>query len=99
MSKQKIVPDQITPLFVYILQHGRIQRGGGGGGRGSRTPLKNHQNIGIPSNTGPDPLKNHNNHIMLPSQQSMLGHHRHASEMLFKWHSAGWPMLARLLWY
>ena len=35
--------------------HGRIQRGG----QGVRTPLKNHQNIGFLSNTGPDPLKNH----------------------------------------
>ena len=31
---------------------------GGGGGRGVRTPLKNHRNIGFSSNTGPDPLKN-----------------------------------------
>ena len=34
--------------------------GGGGGGRGSRLQLKNHKNIGILSNTGADPLKNHN---------------------------------------
>ena len=27
------------------------------GGKGVRTPLKNHKNIGILSNTGPDPLK------------------------------------------
>ena len=26
---------------------------------GPDTPLKNHKNIGFPSNTGPDPLKNH----------------------------------------
>ena len=32
---------------------------GGGGGRGSRPPLKNHKNIGFLSNTGPDPLTNH----------------------------------------
>ena len=30
----------------------------GGGGRGSRPPEKNHKNIGFPSNTGLDPLKN-----------------------------------------
>ena len=30
---------------------------GEGGGTGSRPPLKNHQNIGFPGNTGPDPLK------------------------------------------
>ena len=40
-----------------------IKRGGGGGGgggdRGSGPLLKNHNTIGFPSNTGPDPLKNH----------------------------------------
>ena len=35
--------------------HGRIQRGD----RGSGTPLKNQENIGFLSKTGPDPLKNH----------------------------------------
>ena len=29
----------------------------------------------------------------------MLGHHRHASEMPFKWGFAGGPMIARLKWY
>ena len=29
----------------------------------------------------------------LPSQHSMLGHHRHASEMPFKWHFAGGPKI------
>ena len=36
-----------------------VDPGGGGGGRGSGPPLKNHKNIGFLSNTGPDPLKNH----------------------------------------
>ena len=41
-----------------------IMRGsrGGGGGRGSGTPLKNHKNTGFLRNTkctGPDNLKNH----------------------------------------
>ena len=33
--------------------------GGGGGGENRRSgpPLKNHKNIGFPSNIGPDPLK------------------------------------------
>ena len=31
--------------------------GGGGGNRRSGPPLKNHKNIGFPSNIGPDPLK------------------------------------------
>ena len=40
----------------YLLSdacHGRIQRGD----RGSGPPLKNHKNIGFPSNIYPDPLK------------------------------------------
>ena len=32
-------------------------KGGSNGGRGSGPPLKNHENIGFLSNTGPDPLK------------------------------------------
>ena len=31
----------------------------GGGGGGGGTPLKNHKNIGLLSNSGPDPLKNY----------------------------------------
>ena len=48
----------------------------GGGDRGSRSPLKNHKHLGFLSNTGLDPLKI----TKLPSQNSMLGHHLHASE-------------------
>ena len=56
---------------------------GGGTGGLDPPPLKNHQNIGFLSKTGPDPLKNHK-----PTKQhSMLGHHRHAS-------NAGGPMKA-----
>ena len=33
--------------------------GSRGGDRGSGPSLKNHKLIGFPSNTGPDPLKNH----------------------------------------
>ena len=54
--------------------------GSRGGGQRVRTHLKNHTNIGFPSNTGTDPLKI----TKLPSQHSMLGHHRHASETPFK---------------
>ena len=65
---------------------------GGGGGAGVRTPpLKNHNTIGFPSNTGLGPL------IIsrLPSQHSMLDHQRYDSETPF----VGGPMLARLWWY
>ena len=42
-------------------------------------PLENHKNIGFFSNTGPDPLKI----VKLPSQHSILGHNRYASETPF----------------
>ena len=35
----------------------------------------------------------------IPSQQSMLGHHRHANETRFKLRFAGGPMMARFKWY
>ena len=62
---------------------------------GVRTPLRNKRNIGFLNNTGPDPLKI----TKLPSQHSIFGHHRPASEMPFKWRFAGGSMVARLLWY
>ena len=65
----------------------------GGGGAGVRTHLKNRNAIGFLSNTGPDPLKI----TKLPSQHSMLGHHRPASETSFEWRFAGAPLMARFL--
>ena len=50
-------------------------RGSGGGGKGSG-PLEKSQNLGFLGNTGLDRLRN----TKLPSQHSMLGHHRTASE-------------------
>ena len=59
-----------------------VPEGAGGGGQGIRTPPppppENSQNIGFLSNTGLDSLKI----TKLPSQHSMLGHHRHASDPL-----------------
>ena len=83
----------IGPIVYVDIMCG--SRGGGGGGRGSGLPLENHKNIGFLSNTGPDPLKI----TKLPSQQSMKGHHRNASETPFKWRFAGGSMMARLNWY
>ena len=54
-------------------------------------PLENYKNIGFLSNTGPDPLK----FTKLPIQNSMLGHHRSASETPFKKRLAGGPLMAR----
>ena len=80
--------------FTFLLPsilHVRIQRKGTGG----RTLPENYKNAGFPSNARPDPLKI----TKLPSQHSMLGHHRPACETLFKWCFAGGPMMVRLWWY
>ena len=54
-----------------------------------KSKLPNHNNIGFPSKTGPGSL---NKITKLPSQPSMLGHHRHASEAPYIWRIAGGPM-------
>ena len=73
----------------------------GGGDMGFRSPPKKSQNIGFPSNTGPDPLKNHK----ATKPDSMLGLHWQASEMPFKWpaYSGIWicpppDILSILIW-
>ena len=45
--------------YVIYTLHARIQRGGAQGVRTLPSPLKNYQNIGFLSNTGPTPPKNH----------------------------------------
>ena len=60
-------------------------------GEGVRTPpppLKNHKNIGFPSNIDPDPLKI----TKLPCQRSMKGHW-HGSKMPFQRRFADGPMV------
>ena len=81
------------PKYLHFKMHALSEdiimcgsRGGGGGGAGSPNPP-----LGFLSNTGPDPLK----FLKLPSQHSMLGHHRRASETPFKWRFAGGPFMAR----
>ena len=75
-------------LWVTLIM--RVSRGG----QGVQPPLKDHKNLGLLSNTGPDPLKKKNPKI--PSQNSMLGHHLHSSEtpFKFKWRFVGGPMMA-----
>ena len=62
--------------------HARIQRVTGG----PDPQTENHKNIGLLSNTGLDPLKNH----------SVLGYHRPVSETPFQWRFAGGLMMALL---
>ena len=62
-----------------------------GGRQGVRPPpLKNHKNIGFPTNNDPDPLKS----TKLPSQHSMVGHYQHASKTPFQWRFPAGPMMA-----
>ena len=56
---------------------------------------KNHTHIGFASNSGPDPLKNHE----ATCQHSMLGHHQHVIKTPFKWRFAGGAMMTGLSWY
>ena len=60
--------------------------GGGGEGAGGPDPTEKLQNYKVLSNIGPDPLKNHK---AIPSQHSILGQYRPASETSFKWRFAG----------
>ena len=78
-------------MEMFLAHHTWIQRGD----RGSGSPMKNHKNIGFLSNIGPDPLKIRK----LPSQHSMSGHYQSSSEMPFKWHFAGGPMMVRKYWH
>ena len=68
------------------LEHVRIQRGR----QGVRTPLKNHKNVGFLAKL----VQILEKITKLPSQHSMLGYHRPASETPFKWRFAGGPMMA-----
>ena len=52
-------------------------------------PPKIRKSIGFLSNTGLDHLKI----IKLPSQHSMLGHHRPASETAFRWRADDGPLI------
>ena len=92
---------KVTSLMRTSNYFSQLMVQGMRGSRGRRGQVvripseKSPKKIGFPGNTGPDPLKI----TKLPSQYSMFGHHRHTSKTPFKWHFAGGPMMARLLWY
>ena len=80
----------LTYELQYIYIHGWIVfTVGGGGGTGGPDPPEKSQNIGFPSNTGQDPIKS----TRLPGQHSISGHHRHASEMAFRWQADDGPLV------
>ena len=74
--------------FVYTW----VDPGGGGGGRGTGPFLKNHKNIGFPSNIDPDPLKI----TKLPrpafNRGSLSARQRNAIEMTFRWLAEDGPL-------
>ena len=69
----------ILKRMVSLISFGSFAWSDPEGGTGGPDPLKNHKNIGYLSTTGPDPLKI----TKLPSQNSMLGQDRPASETPF----------------
>ena len=64
------------------------------GGRGPG-PHEKSQNIGLLTNCGQDPLKNH----QATKPEFNVGHHQHTSETPFKWRFAGGQIMARFYLY
>ena len=78
-------------LFEWFFKHTCTDPDGGQGVQTPPSPRK-IKNIGFLNNTDPDPMKI----TKLSSQNSMFGHHCHASKTSFKWLFAGGPMMACL---
>ena len=64
---------------------------GGGEGKGSGPPLKNHKNTGFSSNTGLDPLKNHKATKPAFNVGPLSARQRNAIEMAFLWRTDDGP--------
>ena len=83
----------MSVLFFSSQLHVRIQ--GGGGGQGVRIPENSqHHRVSFLAILVRIPWKI----TKLPSQHSMLGLNRPASETQCKWRFAGWPIRARFKW-
>ena len=82
-------------LMIHQQETGTLDadlRGSRGGGQGVRLHLlKNHKNIGVFSNTGPDPLKNHTVTKQTFNVETSSARQRNYSLCRF----AGGPMMAR----
>ena len=59
-SEERLSRDEAQIGEIKQLGHARVQRGGGVGIAPSPPPLEKYKAIGFLSNTGPDPLGNHN---------------------------------------
>ena len=78
----KTVVHNHSLLGLIQVPTARIQSGDSGSGH---PQLENHKEIGFLSKTGPNPLENHKA-TKPPSQYSMYGHYRPASEPPFLWY-------------
>ena len=85
MGKGVLTPPEIlqscrfrSNTGMYLLPHGRIQRGADG----PDPTLEKSQNIGFVSNIGPDPLKNHK----ATKPAFTVVYHRPASKVPFEWY-------------
>ena len=78
-------------IFSLLCCHVQIQNGG----QGVRTTLKNPENIGFPSNTGPDLLKNHCYQV---SNQcwAIIGTLAKRHLMAFRWQADDGPLIVEL---
>ena len=66
---------------------------GSRGGQGVWIPLKDHKNIGFLSNTGPDPLNNHNATKSAFNVGPLLACQQNAIYMPFRWRADDGPLL------
>ena len=78
-----ITPQYLLNLLAELQIYACSDPEGGTGGPDPPPPLKNHKYVGFLSDTAADPLKITKLHVHVPSQHSMLGHHRPASETPF----------------
>ena len=94
--KKGYIQKQILELafWLYSYQYADLEEAGGSDPP-PHTPWKITQIWGFFAILVRIPLKI----TKLPSQHSMMGHHRHASETPFKWRFTGGPMMARSQWY
>ena len=74
---------------INVKQNARIQRGGG---QGSGTPPGKSQNIGIPSDTGPNLLK-HKAIKPAFNVEPSLARQQNAIYMAFRWRADNGPLI------
>ena len=81
-----------TNLMSYTTN---IMCGSRGGDRGFETLLKNHKNIGFPSNTCPDPLKSHSYQASIQCW-AIIGTPAKRNLVAFRWRADDSPFIVVL---